>query len=349
MKSILEIQNIRHQYGGKIILNGLSLTLAPGEIGCLLGASGSGKTTILRTIAGFEEITDGEIKIEGEVMSRPGWMKRPDQRKVGIVFQDYALFPHLSVRENIGVGLSRVRKTERHSRVEEWIEIAGIQNIAEQYPHELSGGEEQRVALARALVRRPKLLLLDEPFSNLDLELRERLSREVRALLKQNQMTALMVTHDQHEAFAVADVIGVLNDGKIEQWGTCYDLYHEPINRFVADFIGQGVFLPGRVIHGRCIETELGELHPMIALASPEGSPIEILLRPDDVVHDDASALQAKVMNKAFRGESILYTLSLSSGRNVLANVPSHHNHAIGSAIGIRLEADHVIWFPAKK
>ena len=231
--------------------------------------------------------------------------------------------------------------------------LVGLAGSQKKFPHEMSGGQQQRVALARALAPQPSLVLLDEPFSNLDVELRERLSLEVRDILKTCGATAILVTHDQREAFAMADEVGVVADGRIQQWDTPYNLYHRPANRFVADFIGEGVFVPGDVLDERRVEVELGILD--------SGSPVEcdalgcahcgkacridVLLRPDDIIHDDASPVQAEVTHKAFRGAEILYTLKLASGRRVLSLVPSHHNHAIGEKIGIRLVADHVVMF----
>lgn len=345
MTLALQIEKIGHQYGDQCVLYDLSLGLEKGEIGCLLGPSASGKTTILRTIAGFEEVCRGEILINGHAVSRPGWLMRPEKRKIGYVFQDYALFPHLNVRQNIRMGLRELSAKESSRRLEQWITLAGLKSVASKYPHELSGGEQQRVALARAMAIQPDLILLDEPFSNLDLELRERLSVEVRLLLKENGMTALMVTHDQYEAFSIADQIGVLHGGRIEQWGTSYDLYHQPATRFVADFIGQGIFFPGHSLSSSQIKTELGLLHLNKDSGLVSGQEVDVLLRPDDIVHDDDSSMNAEVVHKAFRGAYILYTLKLPSGRQVLSFVPSHHNHALGTSIGIRLEADHVIWF----
>ena len=220
--------------------------------------------------------------------------------------------------------------------------LTGITELLEKFPHELSGGQQQRVALARALAPRPDLLLLDEPFSNLDTGLRERLSLELRDILKASGATVVLVTHDQHEAFAMADEIGVMREGRIEQWDSAYNLYHRPANRFVADFVGQGVFLPAKALNGRQLEIELGTLN---ADMPHGGGALEVLLRPDDVIHDDAAPTQAEVVHKAFRGAEILYTLKLASGRKVLALVPSHHNHALGERIGIRLDVDHVVAF----
>jgi iron(III) transport system ATP-binding protein len=226
--------------------------------------------------------------------------------------------------------------------VRELAELVGLSAALDKYAHEISGGQQQRVALARALAPRPELLLLDEPFSNLDVELRERLSAEVREIIKASGATAVLVTHDQQEAFAMADEIGILHEGRIQQWDSPYNLYHRPANRFVADFVGQGVFLPARALSPRELEIELGVLK---GAAPQDGRAVEVLLRPDDVVHDDAAPTQAEVVHKAFRGADILYTLRLASGRKVLALVPSHHNHALGERIGIRLDVDHVVAF----
>jgi iron(III) transport system ATP-binding protein len=330
---LLEVEHLRHAYGNHQVVSDLSFSLARGAIGCLLGPSGCGKTTVLRCIAGFENVHGGEIRLAGRTVSGPGVMVPPEKRRIGMVFQDYALFPHLTVAANIAFGLHS--DPNRAARVRELAEMVGLSAALEKYPHEISGGQQQRVALARALAPRPELLLLDEPFSNLDVDLRERLSLEVRDIIKASGATVVLVTHDQQEAFAMADEIGILQDGRIQQWDTPYNLYHRPTNRFVADFVGQGVFLP---------ENEVSQLG---TLSSGVGEGLEVLLRPDDVVHDDAAPTQAEVLHKAFRGAEILYTLRLASGRKVLALVPSHHNHALGEKIGIRLDVDHVVAFPA--
>jgi iron(III) transport system ATP-binding protein len=233
------------------------------------------------------------------------------------------------------------------------LDLIGLPKRGEHYPHELSGGQQQRVALARALAPQPHLLLLDEPFSNLDVELRERLSIEVHDILKRAGMAAILVTHDQNEAFAVADVVGIMREGRIEQWDTPYNLYHRPATRHVADFIGQGVFLPGEVISRQVVRMELGQLDSEVPVdcgsscaECPRDCRLDVLLRPDDVIHDDASEVKAEVVAKAFRGAEFLYTLRLASGAQVLSLVPSHHNHSIGEKIGIRLDVDHVVTFP---
>jgi iron(III) transport system ATP-binding protein len=344
----LQLDGIEVAYGRRAVVENFSLTLPRGTVGCLLGPSGCGKTTVLRAIAGFEPLLAGEIRLDGALVGSARQQVPPEQRRIGMVFQDHALFPHLSVAANVAFGLRGQPDAAR--RVREMLETVGLGGSGERYPHELSGGQQQRVALARALAPSPRLLLLDEPFSNLDIELRERLGGELRTLLKAAGTTALLVTHDQHEAFAIADEIGIMSGGRIQQWASAYNLYHRPANRFVADFVGQGAFLPGRVQRGQHIQMELGTLDSPEPIRCTEhgdlcdaGCGVDVLLRPDDVVHDDASPVTAEVLAKAFRGAEFLYTLRLASGHTVLSLVPSHHNHAIGERIGIRLEVDHVV------
>jgi iron(III) transport system ATP-binding protein len=345
---LLELNNIHHAYNHQPVVTDFSLQLARGQIGCLLGPSGCGKTTVLRLIAGFENVLEGEIKINGITVSRKGWALPPEKRHVGMVFQDYALFPHLTLAGNVGFGLHQLSAHDRNKRVDHLLEVVGLSTDCKKYPHELSGGQQQRVALARALAPQPELLLLDEPFSSLDVDLRERLSQDVREILKSQNATAILVTHDQHEAFAMADEIGVMQGGKLQQWDNAYNIYHRPANRFIADFVGQGVLLPGTVLSAREVKTTLGVLPCQVPEGCVAGSPVDILLRPDDIVHDDAGPLFAEVLHKAFRGADILYTLGLDSGARVLSLVPSHHNHAPGEKIGIRLDIDHVVAFPRR-
>jgi iron(III) transport system ATP-binding protein len=351
LHAVLALQDVGQAYGAHAVLQGLAFSLDRGSIACLLGPSGCGKTTVLRCIAGFEPIQSGEIRLNEIPVSRPGMTLPPEFRRIGMVFQDYALFPHLTVAQNIAFGLHAVDRTERDRRVGRYIDATGLAGLEHQFPHELSGGQQQRVALARAMAPRPELLLLDEPFSNLDVDLRERLVADVRSIIKRFNITAILVTHDQYEAFAIADEVGVMHEGRIEQWDSAYNLYHRPATRFVADFVGQGVFVPGTVLNAEQVEIELGTLNGVSPRLGGNGGfaggeSVEVLLRPDDIIHDDASGLQAEVQGKAFRGADILYTLKLNSGRKVFALVPSHHDHAIGERIGIRLDVDHVVAFP---
>jgi iron(III) transport system ATP-binding protein len=228
------------------VVNNLSLSLDKGHIGCLLGASGCGKTTVLRAIAGFEPLRAGYISLGNIVLSSENQQVSPEDRHVGMMFQDYALFPHLDVEKNIGFGLRRWDKHRRKHRVNELLSLAGLETSGHRYPHELSGGQQQRVALARALASEPELLLLDEPFSNLDVDTRERLAFEVRDILKKTGHTAVLVTHNQAEAFAIADRIGIMQNGIIAQWDTPYGLHHSPASHFVADFVKREALMAQR-------------------------------------------------------------------------------------------------------
>ncbi|KAF7598613.1 MAG: ABC transporter ATP-binding protein [Candidatus Dactylopiibacterium carminicum] len=345
---VLQVHDLHLAYGDNTVVHGVDFALASGAIACLLGPSGCGKTTVLRAIAGFERPRAGHVRLKGETIASPDLMRPPEARGIGMVFQDYALFPHLDVAANIAFGLAPLPRARRHARVEEMLALVSMQGTGGRYPHELSGGQQQRIALARALAPRPELILLDEPFSNLDTEMRERLSFEVRDILKAAGTAAILVTHDQHEAFAMADEIGVMSEGRLAQWAEPWQLYHRPATRFVADFVGQGVIVPGVVHDARTVEIELGRLRsdiPVECCGNDGECRVDVLLRPDDVVHDDASPLRAVVARKAFKGAEILYTLRLASGAEVLSLVPSYHDHAIGQPIGIRLDADRVVTF----
>lgn len=341
----LEFLAVKAGYGQRPVLHELSFQLESGLIGCLIGPSGCGKTTILRCIAGFEPVVAGQIIVDNAVLSGPGFTVAPELRRFGMVFQDHALFPHLSARDNVMFGLHSLPARQRAPRADEVLAAVGLEASHDAYPHQLSGGQQQRVALARAVAPRPRLLLLDEPFASLDIDLRVRLGVDLRDFLKASGTTALMVTHDHKEAFAIADEIGVLRAGVLEQWDTAFNLYHRPDSRFVADFVGQGVLLPGKVISSNQAEIELGVIRGKLTRDFLPGSEVDVLLRPDDILHDDDSTLKARVADKAFRGADILYTLELPSGARALSLAPSHHNHEVGSAIGIRLAADHIVAF----
>jgi len=345
-QTILELQQITQAYGKQLVVKDLSLNLQRGEIGCLLGASGCGKTTVLRTIAGFEPLLEGEIKIAGETVSSSGFSLPPAKRKIGMVFQDYALFPHLTIFDNVAFGLRNLKKNEQLRRVNEALELVGLGSEHNKYPHEISGGQQQRVALARALAPKPQLLLMDEPFSNLDVALRERLSMEVRDILKEYGTTALFVTHNQHEAFAVADRIGVMHNGEILQWDTAHRLYHQPVSPKIANFIGEGALINGVIRRQNRVETALGLLSGNLETALPEKTAVQLLIRPEDIVHDDESPVKAKVMRRNFRGANILYQLLLDGGEQVQALVPSHCDHQPGEMIGILPDVRHLVLFP---
>ncbi|HEX5697905.1 MAG TPA: ABC transporter ATP-binding protein, partial [Rhodoferax sp.] len=313
----LEVSHLSVTYAGQSTpaVRDVSFGLGAGDIGVLIGPSGCGKTTLLRAVAGLEGASAGVIRLDGQVVSQAGSSLPPESRQVGMVFQDYALFPHLSIGRNIAFGIDHLPRAERQARVAEVLALVGLQGQEKRFPHELSGGQQQRVALARALAPKPRLLLLDEPFSNLDVDLRERLAHEVRGILKEANATALFVTHDQLEAFAVGDTIGVMHQGQLHQWDSAYTLYHRPASRFVAEFIGHGVFAPAviRDVAGEVVvQTPLGNLTDMSECPLPcaySGGVCDVLLRADDIVHDDDAPVKAQIMRKAFRGAEFLYTL----------------------------------------
>ncbi len=347
---MLQLDRVQVSYAGQRVLDNLSCQVRAGEIVSLLGSSGSGKTTALRAIAGFEPLQAGSIHLRQQRIADATGGLPPEQRAIGMVFQDYALFPHLTVADNVAFGLHQLPPVQRTERVVRLLAAVDLTHLGSRYPHELSGGQQQRVALARALAPSPALLLLDEPFSNLDIELRERLSLAVRDLLQAEQVTAILVTHDQHEAFAMSDQIGLMHQGRILQWDTPYNLYHKPKTRFVADFIGQGEFILGQVLAEGTLATEFGILQPGAHTpleTSGCGSEqwVDILLRPDDVVPDTQGPIQARIVEKAFKGAEILYTLHSRQQTRLLSLFPSHHNYAVGDTVRLRIEAKHVICF----
>ena len=328
-----------------IIIQDVSFSIETGAIGCLLGPSGCGKTTLLRTIAGFENPVAGDIRINGKTIAGSCSPLPPEKRNVGMVFQDLALFPHLTVYKNVAFGMQGHNRRVVNERVEQLLDLVNMQKYAESYPHQLSGGQQQRVALIRAMAPRPELILLDEPFSSQDTELRVQLAHEVRDILKKDGITAILVTHDQNEAFAIADQIGVLCDGELRQWDTAYNLYHRPVDRFVADFIGEGVFVCGNSINEQWIQTELGQIRGEVSQQFAPGTEIELLVRPDDVIHDDSSTSVGTVIARDFRGAGHLYTLLMPGSTRLLCLAPSHHDHQIGEKIGVRLALDHLVVF----
>ncbi len=342
----LKINNIRAAYDNAApVVEDVSFILREGELACLLGPSGCGKTTILCAISGFQDLQAGSIELAGQVISSEKNSVAPEQRNVGMVFQDHALFPHLNIAENVGFGLSKVTKKERSARIDKLLELVGMQDYHQQYPHELSGGQSQRVALARAIAPQPKLLLMDEPFSNLDTELRESLGYEVRILLKELGMTAIMVTHDQYDAFALGDQIGVMSQGKLVQWDSSFNLYHAPNSRFVANFIGDGIFLKGQMVDKNTVVTNFGEIRGEIINIDNVGPDVDVLIRPDDVEHHPESPIRGRITRKAFKGAQTLYTIITPAGDTLMSLVSSHDDYEIGDTIGVCIEAEHLVCF----
>jgi iron(III) transport system ATP-binding protein len=309
----------------------LSLMVYRGEILSLLGPSGCGKTTSLRVIAGFENPDAGVVIIDNKVVAGPGRWVAPEKRGLGVVFQEYALFPHCTVEQNVGFGLHRMPRRERASRIAEILELVGLGEMARRYPHELSGGQQQRVALARALAPMPVVVLLDEPFSNLDAELRVQMRSEVKRILREANSTAVFVTHDQEEALSMGDRVAIMCGGAIEQVDTPERVFHTPASRFVADFLGLADFIGG-VTTGRGLQTEIGFIEQ--ATPGAAGQNIEVMIRPHDVQLRPDNRGSGEVVRREFYGAENLYAVRLPSGQIV----HSTQSHTVALPLGAKVE-----------
>ena len=341
--SVLELRHVSCAYGtDHPAVRGVSFAAREGEILCLLGPSGCGKTTILRAIAGFEPVQSGQIFLSGELVSSPDTMVATEHRHVGMVFQEYALFPHLRVHDNIAFGLRHLPRRERKAQVQEILRLVGLEGFDRRYPHELSGGQQQRVALARALVQHPVVLLLDEPFSNLDPDMASRMRQELHDLLRRTKTTTILVTHDHDEAFAMADRVAVLNQGAVEQFDAPETIYHLPATPFVADFVGQADFIPGNVSNGM-VHTELGEFPN--TLDCEEGRTVVVMIRPDDIHLVPTKSASSRVLSRQFRGSENLYAVSLPSGQVVHSSQGSTSVYQEGTAVELRVLATHTVLF----
>ncbi len=341
--SVLELRGISCAYDlGRPAVRDISFMAKEGDIICLLGPSGCGKTTILRAIAGFEPVRSGQIFLSGKLVSAPGHITPTELRRVGMVFQEYALFPHLRVQDNIAFGLRGLRRGERKARVEDMLRLVGLEGFERRYPHELSGGQQQRVALARALVQNPVVLLLDEPFSNLDPDMASHMRQELHDLLHRTKTTTILVTHDHDEAFAMADLVAVLNQGRMEQFDTPEMIYHMPATPFVADFVGQADFIPGKIKDGM-VQTELGEFPN--TLDCENGTSVVVMIRPDDIHLIPTKGATARVLSRQFRGSENLYAVSLPSGQVVHSSQGSTSVYAEGTAVELRVLASHTVLF----
>jgi len=341
--SVLELRYVSCAYEtGRPAVQGISFAAREGEILCLLGPSGCGKTTILRAIAGFEPVRSGQLFLSGQLVSSPDMMIPTENRRVGMVFQEYALFPHLRVQDNIAFGLRHLARSERSARVQEMLRLTGLEGFERRYPHELSGGQQQRVALSRALVQNPVVLLLDEPFSNLDPDMAGRMRQELHDLLRRTKTTTVLVTHDHDEAFAMADRIAVLNHGRLEQFDTPEMMYHMPATPFVADFVGQADFIPGTVSQGM-VHTELGEFPDTIECK--DGTAVVVMIRPDDIHLVPTEGARSRVLSRQFHGSENLYTVSLPSGQIVHSSQGSTSVYQAGTTVELRVLATHTVLF----
>ena len=343
VSSVLELRGVTCSYdSGRPAVRDISFAAKEGEILCLLGPSGCGKTTILRAIAGFEPVQSGQIFLSDQLVSSTNQMLPTEARHVGMVFQEYALFPHLRVQDNIAFGLRHLNRRERKVRVQDMLRLVGLEGFERRYPHELSGGQQQRVALARALVQHPVVLLLDEPFSNLDPDMASRMRQELHDLLRRTKTTTILVTHDHDEAFAMADRIAVLNEGHLEQFDTPETIYHMPATPFVADFVGQADFIPGTVSHGM-VHTELGEFPN--TLECEDGTTVVVMIRPDDIHLVPTKGATSHVLSRQFRGSENLYAVSLPSGQVVHSSQGSTSVYQEGTPVELRVLASHTVLF----
>ncbi len=349
-ETVLELDGLRKTYDGTRVIRDLSLSVYDGELLTLLGPSGCGKTTTLRLIAGLERPDGGTVRLGGDAVSGSEFVV-PEERDVGVVFQEFALFPHLTARENIAFGIDEWSEPERSRRVDELLALVGLEEHDDKPPGELSGGQQQRVALARSLAPEPSLLLLDEPFSSLDVDTRVRMREEVREILKEAGVTAVSVTHDQEEAMSISDRVAVMSDGEIQQVGTPEAVFQQPKSRFVAGFLGHASFVSGEVADG-CVESALGCIpFERVNGLSEEyrGSDIDLMIRPDDVRAEAAGpeAANGVVVHRRYLGPTVLYRVELDSG-DVIGCM---HNHAdkvsLDDHVRVRLNADHdLAWFP---
>lgn len=342
MSDPLQLDKVHVQYGDFVAVCDVSLTLQTGEIGCLLGPSGCGKTSLLRAIAGFEPIASGRITVDDTVIASESYTMPAEHRNIGMMFQDFALFPHLTIERNIAFGLQELSSTDRRQRTREMLELVGLADIGGKFPHEISGGQQQRIALARALAPKPRVLLLDEPFSGLDEELRNTLASEIRQLLKAQHVTALLVTHDQHEAFAMADKITLLNDGRLIQSGSGESLYQTPASPFAAGFIGEGSLLQVTPV----VDYATSALHRLLvdAIGLPPSGEYQVLLRPEQLVYDP-SGLSLTINQRHYRGSHYLYELSLGDGQSLKCITELAVELEPGASLTVRLATQQLVAF----
>jgi iron(III) transport system ATP-binding protein len=347
--SIIELHNVTKSYPGPVVakqsaVQGLTLQVRRGERLALLGPSGCGKTTTLRLIAGLERPDQGEICLAGQVVAGARQWAPPEKRRIGMVFQDYALFPHLTVAQNVAFPLRGQSRSQQQTRLRTMLQLVGLEGLAERYPHQLSGGQQQRVALARALAPEPAVVLLDEPFSNLDTDRRLTMRLQVREILQQVGATAIFVTHDQEEALFLGDRVGLMNQGRLEQVSPPEDLYLHPASRFVAEFMGAAFFIPA-IIRPHGLETEIGFVAQPTAYS--DGTRVEAAARPDDLTMQPDPAGQARIITSVYRGGSYLYEVRLGSGQLVRCEGPHTVNYAPGAPVQVALTPGHALaYFP---
>ncbi len=354
-KQFFEIKNGNFVASEKNKVNNVNLKIEnQGEIVSLLGPSGVGKTTILRTIAGLQKINSGEIFLKNRLISSNKTHIEPEKRNVALSFQDNSLFPNYKVIDNINFGKKRTNGSGSIIDVNEIIKLLHIEPILEKFPHQISAGEAQRVSLARSLMSKPDLLLLDEPFSNIDQSLKDEIQVSVKKLLKRINLTTIIVTHDSYEAFSMADKCGIILNQELKQYDVPYNVHHEPNSIEIANFLNKGVFIDVKVVDSECAVHRLnheilGEIRGKLSNNFPSGSKVKLLLQPEDLIHDDQSKLKLEVVDRKFRGTNFIYTLKTKNGEHLPVFVHSHHihQHEKSEKFGIKspIYIDHLVCF----
>ena len=350
-KNFLEINNVTFAASAQSKVNNVSLTIEnQGDIVCLLGPSGIGKTTILRTIAGLEKVQSGKIILKNKILSSDNTHIEPENRNISMGFQDNSLFPHYTVLENIKFGADRNKKKKKGLNLNEINKLLHIEHIVDKYPHQISSGEAQRASLARSLLSNPDLLLLDEPLSNVDQNFKEEIQVKLKQILTEHKITTIIVTHDSYEAFYLGTKCGIILDGQLKQYDDPYNVYHFPNSIEVVNFLNRGILIPAKVTGENSLESDdLGTITGDFIKHYPKGSDVQLLLQPEDLEHDDKSNLKLEVVDRKFRGTNFIYTLKTKSNRLIPVFVHSHHihQHEVDEKFGIKrpINIDHIVCF----
>ena len=352
MNNFFEVQNVDFAVGGKAKVRNVSFSIKnEGDIVCLLGPSGIGKTTILRTIAGLEKLNKGKIELKGKILSSEKINVEPEHRNISLAFQENSLFPHYSVKKNISLGSERNEgKKNQKIKYDDLIDLLDISQVLDKFPHQISAGEAQRVSLARSLVTQPDLLLLDEPLSNVDQSFKEGIQEKLKKILNDSKITTIIVTHDSYEAFYLGSKCGIILDKKLKQYDDPYNVYHLPNSIEVVNFLNRGTLIPAEVTSPKSLENrDLGTITGNFVKPFPIGSKVKLLIQPEDLHHDDSSNLKLDVVDRKFRGTNFIYTLKTPNNSLIPVFVHSHHihQHEINEKFGVKrpIHIDHIVCF----